>query len=81
MSNIQEQLDKIGNLVDERIEKASGQIQDNAKNEMDSVLKSEIENLSQDFVAKFDEQTKRMDAVELAAKKDVENSKVKLKRL
>ena len=32
MSNIQEQLDKIGNLVDERIEKASGQIKDNARN-------------------------------------------------
>ncbi len=74
MSNIQEQLDKIGSLVDERIEKASGQIKDNAKNEFDGVLKSEIENLSQDFVAKFDEQTKRMDSVELAAKKDIEGS-------
>ena len=74
MEQIKQHLDKIGNLVDERIEKASGQIKDNAKNEMDSVLKSEIENLSQSFVAKFDEQTKRMDAVELAAKKDIEGS-------
>lgn len=74
MSNIQDQLDKIGALVDERIEKASGQIKDNAKNEMDSVLKSEIENLSQTFVAKFDEQTKRLDAAEVAAKKDAEAS-------
>jgi len=74
MSEIQNQLDKIGNLVDERIEKASGQIKDNARNEIDGVLKSEIQNLSNEFVAKFDEQTKRMDAVEIAAKKDAESS-------
>ena len=74
MADIQKQLDQIGNLVDERIEKAVGQIKDNANNEFDSVIKSEIENLSQEFIAKHDEQTKRLDAVELAAKKDVEGS-------
>ena len=74
MADIQKQLDQIGNLVDERIEKAVGQIKDNANNEFDSVLKSEIENLSQTFIAKHDEQTKRLEAVELAAKKDVEGS-------
>jgi len=74
MSDIQNQLDKIGNLVDERIEKAAGQIKENARNEYDSALKSEIQNLSEKFVAKFDEQTARMDAVEVAAKKDVEGS-------
>lgn len=74
MADIQKQLDQIGNLVDERIEKAVGQIKDNANHEYDSVIKSEIENLSQKFIEKHDEQTKRLDAVELAAKRDVEGS-------
>ena len=72
--NDNKHLDQIGNLVDERIEKAAGQIKDNAKNEYDSILKAEIKNLSEEFVSKFDAQTKRMDDVELARKKDAEDS-------
>mgnify|MGYP006969433724 CR=1 FL=1 len=50
MADIQKQLDQIGNLVDERIEKAVGQMKENANHEYDSVIKSEIENLSQKFI-------------------------------
>ena len=42
--NIKEQLDQIGGLVDEKIEKAMNAAKDNAKGEVEHSLKSEISN-------------------------------------
>lgn len=67
--NIKKELDQIGNIVDERIEKAFNQAKDNAKGEMESSLKSEIENLTSQYVEKSDALNKRMDEFEMAAKK------------
>ncbi len=67
--NVKKELDQIGNIVDERIEKAFNQAKDNAKGEMESSLKSEIDNLTTQYVEKNDALNKRMDEMELAAKK------------
>ena len=67
--NVKNQLDQIGNIVDEKIEKAFNQAKDNAKGEMESSLKSEIENLTTEYVEKSDALNKRMDEMEMAAKK------------
>ena len=67
--NIKKELDQIGNIVDERIEKAFNQAKDNAKGEMESSLKSEIENLTTQYVEKSEALNKRMDEFEMAAKK------------
>ena len=68
---IKNQLDEIGNLVDSKIEKAFGQAKDNAKGEVESSLKSEIDNLSKDYLSKHDSMIKRMDEVEMSYKKDM----------
>ena len=62
-------LDQIGDLVDAKIEKAFESAKDNAKGEVEHSLKTEIDNLSQDFLAKHEEATKRMDDMEVANKK------------
>ena len=67
--NLKKELDQIGNIVDERIEKAFNQAKDNAKGEMESSLKSEIDNLTTQYVEKSDALNKRMDEMEIAAKK------------
>jgi HK97 family phage major capsid protein len=67
--NLKKELDKIGNIVDERIEKAFNQAKDNAKGEMESSLKSEIDNLTTQYVEKSEALNKRMDEMEMAAKK------------
>jgi HK97 family phage major capsid protein len=67
--NLKKELDQIGNIVDERIEKAFNQAKDNAKGEMESSLKSEIDNLTPQYVEKSDSLNKRMDEIEMAAKK------------
>jgi HK97 family phage major capsid protein len=66
---IQKHLDQIGNVVDAKIEKAFGAAQDNAKGEIESSLKSEIQNLTNEFNAKHEEATKRMDSIEVESKK------------
>jgi HK97 family phage major capsid protein len=68
---IKKELDQIGNLVDSKIEKAFGQAKDNAKGEVETSLKSEIDNLSKEFLAKHDDATKRMDSFEVAQKKAI----------
>ena len=61
------QLDQLGDIIDAKIEKASGQAIESATGKADQMLKSEIANL----VEKFNE---RMDAIEVANKKmNVEN--------
>ena len=67
--NLKKELDQIGNIVDERIEKAFNQAKDNAKGEMESSLKSEIDNLTTQYVEKSEALNKRMDEMEMAAKK------------
>ena len=47
---IKKELDQIGDLVDSKIEKAFGQAKDNAKGEIETSLKSEIDNLSKEFL-------------------------------
>lgn len=64
--NVKNQLDQLGNIIDEKIEKANGQAINNAKGEIDSVLKGEINNLT----TKFNE---RMDAIEVANKKNFDS--------
>lgn len=66
---IKKELDQIGDLVDSKIEKAFASAKDNAKGEIETSLKSEIDNLSNDFLAKHEEATKRMDSFEVAQKK------------
>jgi HK97 family phage major capsid protein len=67
--NIKKELDQIGNIVDQKIEKAFNQAKDNAKGEMESSLKSEIDNLTTQYVEKSEALNKRMDDMEIAAKK------------
>jgi len=71
---IKKELDQIGDIVDSKIEKAFGQAKDNAKGEIETSLKSEIDNLSKEFLAKHDDATKRMDSFEVAQKKAVSSS-------
>ena len=66
---IQKHLDQIGDVVDAKIEKAFHAAQDNAKGEIESSLKSEIQNLTNEFNAKHEEATKRMDSIEVENKK------------
>lgn len=68
--NIKNQLDQIGSLVDEKIAKASGQAIDNAKGEMETSLKSEIENLTNKFVEVSD----RIDQSEVNMKKSFDSA-------
>ena len=64
--NVKNQLDQLGNIIDEKIEKANGQALENAKGEIDSVLKGEINNLT----TKFNE---RMDEIEVNNKKNFDS--------
>ena len=60
--NVKNQLDQLGNIIDEKIEKAAGQALESANGKADEALKGEINNLT----AKFNE---RFDALEVANKK------------
>jgi HK97 family phage major capsid protein len=66
---IKKELDQIGDIVDSKIEKAFESAKDNAKGEVEHSLKSEIDNLSAEFLAKHEEATKRMDSFEVSQKK------------
>ncbi len=62
-------LDQLGNLVDEKIEKASKASLENAKGEFETSLKSEISNLTNEYNEKFEAAQKRMDSLEIESKK------------
>lgn len=62
-------LDQLGNLVDEKIEKASKASLENAKGEFETSLKSEISNLTNEYNEKFEAAQKRMDSFEIESKK------------
>lgn len=66
---VKNQLDQIGDIVDSKIEKAFNQAQENAKGEVESSLKSEITNLTNEYNEKMEAATKRMDAIEMESKK------------
>lgn len=72
--DIKKELDQIGDLVDSKIEKAMNAAQDNAKGEIEESLKSEISNLSNDYIEKHDAMQKRMDTIEIEAKKNAIDS-------
>ena len=71
--DVKNQLDQIGDIVDSKIEKAFNQAQENAKGEVESSLKSEITNLTNEYNEKFENATKRMDAIEVESKKTLSN--------
>ena len=53
--NVKNQLDQLGSIIDEKIEKAAGQALDNANGKADESLKNEIDNLTKKFNERFDE--------------------------
>ena len=53
--NIKNQLDQLGNIIDEKIEKVTGQALESANGKADESLKSEIDNLTKKFNERFDE--------------------------
>lgn len=66
--NVKAQLDQLGDLIDAKLEKAQGQAVDSATGKADEMLKSEISNLTTQF-------NERMDAIEVANKKQFEAKK------
>ena len=74
---VKNQLDQIGNIVDEKIEKAFNAAQDNAKGEVEESLKSEISNLTNKYNEEFEAATKRMDAIEMESKKTLTGATAK----
>lgn len=53
--NVKKQLDQLGNIIDEKIEKATNMAMDNANGKVDETLKGEISNLTEKFNARMDE--------------------------
>tara|TARA_R100000329_G_scaffold151474_1_gene147816 strand:- start:6002 stop:7207 length:1206 start_codon:yes stop_codon:yes gene_type:complete len=64
--NVKKQLDQLGNIIDEKIEKASEQVQTRADGKIEETLKGEINNLTQKF-------NERMDEMEVSNKKSFES--------
>ena len=67
--DIKKELDQLGDLVDSKIEKATNAASDNLKGEVDESLKSEISNLTNEYMTKHEELNKRMDNIEVSNKK------------
>ena len=65
----QDHLNNLANVIDEKIEKASKASIDNAKNEVDSVIKGEVNNLVEKFNEGTEALNKRIDAIEVDNKK------------
>ena len=65
MENLNEIKSQISEVLDAKIEKAFNQAQENAKGQVDSVLKGEIKNLTEQVVG----MNERLDSAEVAAKK------------
>tara|TARA_Y100001937_G_scaffold37184_1_gene53052 strand:+ start:631 stop:1848 length:1218 start_codon:yes stop_codon:yes gene_type:complete len=64
--NIKKQLDDICNVIDEKLEKSAASIKDNVNNEVDTVIKGEVNNL----VEKHSEIVERLDKIEVENKKN-----------
>ena len=67
---IKNQLDQIAEVIDSKIEKANGQVLENAKGQIDTVLKGEVNALTEKHRDLYD----RLDAMEVAAKKSASNA-------
>lgn len=67
---IKNQLDQIAEVIDSKIEKANGQVLENAKGQIDTVLKGEVNALTE----KHRELYERLDAMEVASKKSASNA-------
>jgi len=67
--DVKKHLDQIGDIVDAKIEKAFKSSKDNAKGEIEASLKTEIKNLTADFVEKNKKANDRIDELEMANKK------------
>ena len=52
--DVKNQLDQLGNIIDEKIEKATGQALESANGKADESLKNEINNLTEKFNERFD---------------------------
>jgi HK97 family phage major capsid protein len=65
VENLNEIKSQISEVLDAKIEKAFNQAQENAKGQVDSVLKGEIKNLTEQVVG----MNERLDSAEVAAKK------------
>ena len=68
-NNTQEHLDNLANIIDEKIEKASKSSVDNAKKEVDEVIKGEVKNLVEKFNEGNEALNKRLDSIEVENKK------------
>jgi|TARA_Y100000015_G_scaffold23761_1_gene22970 HK97 family phage major capsid protein len=64
--NVKQQLDQLGNIIDEKIEKANAQVQTRTDGKIDETLKGEIKNLTEKF-------NERMDNMEVANKKNFDS--------
>ena len=64
--NIKKQLDDVCNVIDEKLEKSAKAIKDNVNNEVDTVIKGEVNNL----VNKHSEIVERLDRMEVENKKN-----------
>ena len=73
MENLNEIKSQISEVLDAKIEKAFNQAQENAKGQVDSVLKGEIKNLTEQVVG----MNERLDQAEVAAKKAAAGSEPK----
>lgn len=69
--NIKKELDQLGDIIDAKIEKATGQAMENSEKKADESLKREIDNL----LNKFNE---RIDSVEVAQKKNATAAEAKM---
>lgn len=67
--DVKKQLDQFGDLIDAKIEKATGQIAENVRGEIDPALKNEIDALTNKWVETHD----RLDSMEMASQKSVSN--------
>ena len=67
---IKNQLDQIAEVIDAKIEKANGQVLENANGKIDSVLKGEVASLTE----KHRELNERFDSIEMAQKKAASNA-------
>ena len=76
----QDHLNNLANVIDEKIEKASKASVDNAKNEVDSVIKGEVNNLVEKFNEGTEALNKRLDAIEVENKKKSVSNVFKTKK-
>ena len=67
---IKNQLDQIAEVIDAKIEKSNGKVLENAKGQIDTVLKGEVNSLTE----KHRELYERLDAMEVLSKKAASNS-------